>query len=138
MEHQFGLHLLYITTCGKGLKAIRAAVRDYKRSIPRVMLDIISKRAPPRQWANYSSASTAMWLFNTSDTRLAMELRASAYINDRKPTRAKFCNTSLRKVGRQAMKNRLNHLNNVNFDWIKDKISKDYLRVQLKKEFFFY
>jgi len=29
-------------------KAIRAAVREFKRKIPRVMLDVISKKAPPR------------------------------------------------------------------------------------------
>jgi len=84
------------------------------------VLDIISKRAPPRQWANYSSASTAMLLFNHSDTRLAMGLRKSPYVNDRRSAHAKFCDTSVRKFGRQAMKNRLTHINSVGFDWIKD------------------
>jgi len=33
---------------------------------------------------------------------------------------------------------KLNHINVITFDWIKDNISKDYLRVNLKKQFFFY
>jgi len=119
-------------------RAVRAAVRDFKRSIPRAMLDIISKRAPPRQWSNYTTASTAMWLYNTSDTRLAIDLRASAYVNDRRLAVAKFCDASRGKIGRQALRNRLNHINVITFDWIKDNIFKDYLRVNLKKQFFFY
>jgi len=31
------------------------------------------------QWAIYPSASTSMWLFNTTDTLIAQELRSSAY-----------------------------------------------------------
>jgi len=81
-------------------------------------MDIISKRVPPKQWANYSSASTAMWLFKTSDTRMATYLRKSAYINDRRLAQSKFCDNLLRKVGRQTIRNRLNHLNSVDFDWI--------------------
>jgi len=89
-----------------------------KRSIVSTVLDIISKRAPPRQWANYSSASTAMWPFNPSDTRLATDLRKSAYINDRRPTcAAKFCDTELADKPREKG---LNHINSVDFDWIKD------------------
>jgi len=77
-------------------------------------------------------------LYNTSDTRLAIDLRASAWVNDRRPAVSKFCDASRRKIGRQALRNRLNNINVITFDWIKDNISKDYLRVNLKKQFFFY
>jgi len=39
-------------------RAIRAAVMDKKNKIPRAMLDIISKRARPRQWANQPQPSS--------------------------------------------------------------------------------
>lgn len=50
-------------------RAIRAAVREFKRKIPRVTLDVVSKIAPPRMWWNYSTASRPVNLYNTSNTR---------------------------------------------------------------------
>jgi len=117
-------------------RAIHAAVRDFKRKIPKVMLGVISKRASPRMWSNYITASTATSLYNNSDTRLSEYLRESSYINDRRLKKAKFRDTSKRKIGRQALKNRLLHLNNINFDWIEPEVCKNYLRVNLKRHFF--
>jgi len=47
-------------------RALWAAVGDYKRKIPKVVLDIISKRqrVTPKQWANYTTASMAIKLYN--------------------------------------------------------------------------
>jgi len=75
-------------------RAIRAAVRDFKRMLPKTMLDVILKRAPPRMWSHSISASTGISLYNNSDTRFAKQLRASSYINDIRPRRAKFSDTS--------------------------------------------
>jgi len=63
------------------------------------MLEIISKRAPPRMWSRYLSTSTAISLCNNSDTKLAKQLRASSYINDRRPRKAKFSVTPKEKFG---------------------------------------
>jgi len=52
-------------------RAISAAVRDHKSTIPQAVLDFISKRAPPRQWANTTWASKAIGLINTSGTRIS-------------------------------------------------------------------
>jgi len=84
-------------------------------------------------WSRSISVSTAISLYNNSDTRLAKQLRASSYS---RPRRAKFRNTSKKKIGRQALENRLMHLNNVDFDWIGPKVSKNYIKVKLKKQFF--
>jgi len=81
------------------------------------------QRAHGRQRANYSSASTALWLFNALDTRLGTGLRKSAYVNDRRSESTKFCDISVRKVSRQAMRNRLHHINSVDFDLIKGRAS---------------
>jgi len=64
-------------------RALRAAVGDYKRKIPKAVLDIISKRANPKQWANYTTASMAIKLCNGNETRLGELLRKRYYINDR-------------------------------------------------------
>jgi len=58
--------------------AIGTAVSDFKRELPKVLLEIISKRAPPRMWSKYITASTAIRLFNNSDTRLGDEMRSAA------------------------------------------------------------
>jgi len=63
------------------------------------MLNIISKRGPPRMWSGYISASTAISLYNNSDTRLAKQLKAFPYFNDRRPRKVKFRNTSKKKIG---------------------------------------
>jgi len=68
------------------------------------------------------------------DTRLSTDLRKSTYINHRRAARAKFCDTSVRKVGRQAIRNWLNHINSIDYNWIRDSVSKDYLIVKLRSE----
>jgi len=118
-------------------RAIRAAVRDHRRKLPRGLLDIISKRAPPRQWAKYVNASTAIKLINTSNTRIADSLRSNMYINDRKPHMGTFIDKSKLKTGRQSLSNRLHCMKSLTFDWIGDH-SDDYIRRNLKKTFFTY
>jgi len=99
----------------------------------KIIIIINSKRAPPKQWSNYTTASTAMWLYNTPDTRLSIDLRASADVNDRRPAIEKFCDDSTKKIGRQVIRNRLNRINTGDFGWIKNNIFKDYWRVHLTK-----
>lgn len=44
------------------------------------------------------------------------------YINDRKQHEGKFISTSKTKIGREALPNRLEVLNELNFDWLRDDI----------------
>jgi len=115
-------------------RAIRAAVGDWRTKIPRAVLDIIGKRANPRQWAQYSVANYTIKAYNKGTTPLGRKLKQLGYINDRCPKRAKFFDTSRLKIGRQDLLNRLNFLD-LSFDWIGN-FSDDYLRTRLKKEFF--
>jgi len=62
----------------------------------------------------------------------SLELRSTAYKNDRKPNRTKFSETAIKKIGRHYMKNRLMHVNNVDFDWIAINITKDFLRAKIE------
>jgi len=96
--------------------------------LPKTTLDIISKRAPPRMRPRYISALATISLYNNSDTRLAKQLRASSCINDRRPRRAKFSDTSKKKIGRQALENRLMH---IDFDWIGPKVCKSYIDIHI-------
>jgi len=66
-------------------RALRAVLGDYKRKVPKVVLNIISKRATPKQWANYRKAPLAITLFNGGETRLDEIRLYQEYINDRLP-----------------------------------------------------
>jgi len=115
-------------------RALRAAVGDYKRKIPKVVLDIISKRATPKQSANYTTASMAIKLYNGTETRLGETLRNRCYINDRHPKKGIFFDNSKYKVGKQSFTNKLHLFTDVNFEWI-GPYSDNHIRHNLKKLF---
>jgi len=101
---------------------------------PTYVLDIIGKRANPRQWVQYSIASYVIKSYNRGTTPLSKKLRSIGYINDRCPKRARYFDASRLKIGRQDLPNRLDFLN-LKFDWICDP-SDAYIRTNLKNEFF--
>jgi len=101
------------------------------------MLNIISKRATPRQWADYSTANTVINLGNTSNTRIADELRSDIYINDRLSQRGSFIDKSTYKVGEQKITKRLQCMKRIDFHWI-GVTNPDVIRRSLKKTFFLF
>jgi len=112
-----------------------SAIGDWKGKKFRSEIDTIAKRATPLQWAKYCNASTAIKMFNSENTSMAMELRLRAYINERTQQRATFFDDAKRKAGRQCFWNRLDILKEIDFDWI-DLKNDDLLRIQLKRLFF--
>ncbi len=117
---------------------LRATLGDYKASISRPELDRITKRATPLEWAKYAIASTIIKLYNRSDTDIANLIKASAYVNDRVPLRAKFIDNSRLKIGKQSIMNRIGPIfAAIDFDWIGN-LSDDFIRTKLKKCFFKY
>jgi len=114
-------------------RAIRASVGDFARKIP--ILDIIAKRATPKEWSSYITSSTAIKLYNNNNTRIGKQLIEAGYINDRRPDRAVFIDRSNKLVGQQHLTNRLQCMNDINFPWIGIS-SADSLRRQLKTTFF--
>jgi len=84
----------------------------------------------------YSNAKIAIQLMNLGDNgpRISKKLKESCYVNDRKPRRGIFMDDSKRKIGRNALHNRLQCMKKVSFDWIGG-IDKHALRVKLKKTF---
>jgi len=105
--------------------------------LPKALLDVISKRAPPKQWSKYINSSTAIKLINNSNTRIADDLRSNLYINNRKPKKGTFTDRSRLKIGRHSFANRLSFIKDLQFDWIGD-FSDDYIRANLKRTFFTY
>jgi len=70
-------------------------------------------------------------------TPMSEKLRNRAYVNDRFPGKATFVDRSKTKVGRQSQPNRLDFLREIKFNWnnAEEPISKDKLRIALKKTF---
>jgi len=95
----------------------------------------IAKRSNPNQWVKYITTSTAIKMFNKSNTLMALELRERAYINERTPGRATLISEARRILGKQSLWNRLEVLRESKFDWINIK-NDDLIRVELKKQVF--
>jgi len=114
---------------------MRAAVRDLKQEISRPVLDTISQRATPAQWARHTVSSTAIHLVNKLNTRIATELKHKIYINDSMPERCRFFNSARTKIGKPCFINRLDCVNSLNFNWLGG-YSDDYIRINLKRQFF--
>jgi len=115
-------------------RALRIARRDYKKELSRSDLDMMG-RARPTTWSQYLMASaTIKAITRETPPFLARESIKNLFIERRKPEMPKFYDDSKKKVGRQAIRNRLGHLNGLTFAW-KNGISDDLLRINLKKHF---
>jgi len=88
-------------------RAMRAALGDWKSILPQAVIDIICKRATPKQLAQYSISRYAIKQYNEQNIDVAKALKNAAYINDQMPKRARFHNSSRLKIGRENFINRL-------------------------------
>jgi len=66
---------------------------------------------------------------------LANELRRSIFHERRRSGQPKFHVDSNRGIGHQSLRNRLNFLNDMGFDWINGMSVDATLQINLKKEF---
>jgi len=121
-------------------KAMRVAARDYKQVVPKVTLDETCKRATPRQWSSYISAATAIRIIqNNEPLMLNTQIRKNMYINARNPNKPHFFDYSKHKIGKQCVSNRIMPIfKSVCFPWYNLNLSRDSIRVGLKKSFFPY
>jgi len=74
---------------------------------------------------------------NTSNARIADELRSKLYINNRRPKKGTLMDLSKLKIGRQSFANRLSYIKDLQFNWIGD-YGDDCIRTNLKWTFFTY
>jgi len=117
-------------------RSLRIVAKDYKRRMHRADLDEIG-RARPSTWSKYMVASRVIKIINCGfPHRLNQYLKSNSYVERRRPGRLKFYDGSRTVPGRQTLKNRAGScLNDANFDWFNLDISKDCLRINLKKLF---
>jgi len=117
-------------------RSLRIARKDYKCNISRATLDRMG-RARPSVWGQYLMASTAIKsITKCIPFNLHAEFKRNMFTERRKPLKPKFFDDSKRRIGRMAARNRLNFINDVEFDWING-MTDDLLRIKLKKHFKF-
>ena len=121
-------------------KALRIAVGDLKRKWSRKKLTETCKRATPREWAHYSLANVVYSiLLNKEPLHLYNGILSEMTLNERKPLRPRFYDSSRTKVGKQALKNRIaDTASRIQEDWYSNNITKDQLRTIFKRAFFSY
>jgi len=116
-------------------RALRVAVRDWRRELPRDMLDTLG-RARPLTFANYSLGSIIINAYSTGiPERLGTFIRKNQYTR-RRSSEILFYDSSRKKVGRQSIKNRMmSIMNTMDQKWTTLQ-GKNNIRRFLKKTFF--
>ncbi len=98
---------------------MRVAINDFKRNKKRKVIDSLCKRATPRMWSNYISASTALKIVrDVLPSRLAMSINETMVTERRRPRNGRFFDISKLRVGRHSFANRLGHLNDISGPWL--------------------
>ena len=121
-------------------KALRIAVGDHQRKWSREKLNETCQRATPKEWAHYTVASMVATVILTEEPKVLHDaIQQQMTVNDRKPGRPKFYDSSRLKVGRQSLQNRIGETATLISEvWISREISRDKLRIILKTAFFSY
>jgi len=106
------------------------------RQLRREELDNIFKRATPVRWMRYSNAKMALQILalGPGGPPIYHKLIQNIGSNDR-TKKVTTMDTSRIKIGRHSFQNRHQCLKELNFDW-KNEMSKDLLRINLKRAFF--
>ncbi len=117
-------------------RMIRISVCDWQNQWSRSSLDQIG-RAKPSVWAKYATANLAIKILRDHvPTRLYRHLNETLYYERRSANIIKFYDSSSKRVGKNAIGNRLKNV----FDEINNPItlleSNDSIRLLLKKTFF--
>jgi len=111
----------------------------YGKNRSRDELDQMSERATPDEWSDFVVAKQFINIVRTGQPRrLYSDLISQSFIERRSPNMLLVYDTSLKKIGCQAFPNRLNVISRcIKFPWLSS-ISKDQIRINLKKTFFGY
>ncbi len=93
---------------------MRAAINDYKGTRKGKVIDSLCKRATPRMWSDYISASTAIKIIRDHNpSLLANAIEQNVVIERYKPMHVHFFNNARRQVGQHSLANILKHLNDI-------------------------
>ncbi len=115
-------------------RVMRVACNDFRTKISKKVIDSTCKRATPKMWSQYISASTAIKILRDSTPRLLAEaLQQSMTVERRRPRHGRFFDCSRRKPGRHSFNNRLVHLNSIAEPWLDPFPTNDSIRIILKQ-----
>ena len=121
-------------------RALRVALNEY-RPTNREKIDLLCKRASPKQWSKYCIASLLInCIQNEKPTLLVSFIKETLYHERQSPNIGKFYNNVKGKIGRQKLGNNLEFMSAIRDDWLDTgtAIGPDRLRRILKKTFFAY
>jgi len=109
---------------------LRALVKDFKYK----QLNLECKRATPVMWHRYSSASIVIKCLRDRNPQLLYKkLSRTLYTQRRSVNRGRFFDNSKGKVGWHRLGNRINFMNDLDFDWLEVDIKDDPIRIELKR-----
>ncbi len=114
-------------------RVMRVACLDFKARKKRTLIDKQCKRATPKMWADYISASTAIKIFRDSEPQLLADDIKFVWTTEKRRPNPRFYDDSIRQSGRHIFANRLKHLNDIQDPWHHPPPSNDVIRVLLKK-----
>jgi len=115
-------------------RVLRATQRDYKRKIPNVILDKVCKRATPKMWSQYSTASMVIKILRDgTPVNIFNLINENLYSERRKPNKGRFYNNSKGKVGLHELKNRLTFICGLDFEWLHLDMNDNAIRTNLKR-----
>jgi len=121
-------------------KALRLILRDYRQKISRDVVTRETKRLPPDKWAKLALASLFINGYNTNTpSSLIQQWSSNFYSKRRKPGHLFAFDASMTKIGRQCTKNWIGSaIGCLKFPWADRHLSKDAIRVALKKSYSVY
>lgn len=115
-------------------RIMRVAINDFKGRRKRKVIDSLCKRATPRMWSDYISASTAIKIIRDNKPRgLADSIEKNMVTERRRDGFGRLFDGSRRRIGLHSFANRLKHLNEIEEPWLDPPPSDDKIRRLLKK-----
>jgi len=119
-------------------RALRLIIRDYRQKVSRETVTVKTKRLTPDKWARFALASLYLNMYNRKEPKtLLREASANCYTKRRKRGYIYSYDSSKTKIGKQMTKNWIGSaLGEITNPWCDQSLSKDSVRVLLKKSFY--
>jgi len=118
-------------------RSLRLIIKDYRQRISRELITERTKRLPPDKWMRYSMASVFLNMYYNGQPRtLLADIMSNMYSKRRKEGHLYAYDSSKSKMGRKITKNWIGQaICSINEQWSNKHLSKDAVRVLLKKSY---
>jgi len=119
-------------------KTLRMVLRDYKQKISRDVVTTQTQRLPPDKWSKFSLSSLFLNSYNSDKfSSITQQMSTNFYSKRRKPGFNYAYDSSKTKNGKQMTKNWIGQaLCSLDFPWTDRLLSKDAIRIALKKSYY--